>query len=53
MNGDKIPKEFKIHSWSKEIGDWAKNSLRWRKPVEKSEIPVLRKLISPKNSKIL
>jgi hypothetical protein len=52
MNGDKIPKEIKIHSWSKEIGDCAKNSLRWRKPVEKSEIPVLGKLISPKNSKI-
>jgi hypothetical protein len=29
-----------------------KNTLRWGKPAEESEIPVLGTLISPKNSKI-
>jgi hypothetical protein len=52
MNGDNIPKEFQIHSWSKEIEDGVKLPWEGRKPVGESETPVLGELNQPKNSKI-
>jgi hypothetical protein len=46
------PKEFQIHSWSKEIKDEVKNTLRRGKLVGESKTPVLGELDQPQSSKI-
>jgi hypothetical protein len=51
MNRDNEPKEYQIHSWSKDIEE-GENTLRGRKPVGESETPVLGELNPPKNSRI-
>jgi hypothetical protein len=53
MNGDNAPKEFQIYPWGKEIDEEVKNTLGREKQVGESEALVLRKLIPPKNTKIL
>jgi hypothetical protein len=53
MNGDNAPKEFQIYPWGKEINEEVKNTLGREKQVGELEALVLRKLIPPKNTKIL